>query len=492
LPKRISRLRPNASLSRIFTIVRAAAPETYLVGGSLRDLLLRREPADLDFVTTADANAAAGAIAAALRGSAFALDAARGYYRVVAGNLPAIDLTAVEADTIEADLRRRDFTVDALAAPLLPNGALGEVIDPAGGLADIDAKSIRMVSERVLDEDPLRLLRAARLAMGLDFTIDAATAAAIRSRATRINATAAERQREEITRLLATPRAGAGFRLLDELGLLAELLPELMAGRGVEQPIVHHWDVFDHSIETLATLDALLADVEARRSAPLHAPVWLRSLFRAGLAWYPLDAYLDEKVGGQTRLVLLKLAGLLHDVAKPETRSVEADGRVRFFGHAELGAGKARRICERLRFGGRETKFVASLVEEHLRPTQLTQKELPTPRAIYRFFRDLGDTAPACLILSLADGVAAAGPRLTPERWAGYVAYIGYVLEQGQAQTVAIKQAPRLVTGDDLMAALAIPSGPEVGRLLALVEEAIAAGDVKTKAEALAYAGRSR
>jgi very-short-patch-repair endonuclease len=186
--------------------------------------------------------------------------------------------------------------------------------------------------------------------------------------------------------------------------------------------------------------------------------------------------------------VLLKLAGLLHDVAKPETKALDPTGRTRFLGHPELGAGKATRICERLRFGNKETRFVSLLVEEHLRPTQLANSGPPSARALYRFFRDLGDAAPALLTLTLADGAAAAGPRLTRERWQRHVAFMAYVLEHGQSRLDAASKQPRLITGNDLIEALGMAPGPELGRVLAAVQEAIGAGEVGTREEAIEYA----
>jgi poly(A) polymerase len=180
-------------------------------------------------------------------------------------------------------------------------------------------------------------------------------------------------------------------------------------------------------------------------------------------------------------------------VSKPETKTVEPDGKVRFLGHPELGAQKASRIARRLRLGNRETAFVSTLVEEHLRPTQLgTPSALPSHRAIYRFFRDLGDAAPAGLLLTLADAAGAAGPGLRPERWRRHVAYMSYVLSEGVAQVEEAEKQPKLLGGRELMQALGLEPGPEVGRLLEAIEEARAAGDVSTREEAITLASRLR
>jgi poly(A) polymerase len=498
------RLRPE--LRQLTAAVHLAAPGAWLVGGALRDLLDGREPVDLDFVTTLDARSVANDLAATLGGSPFPLDEVRKTWRIVlpeTAQLREIDISTIEKD-LEADLRRRDFTVDALAAPVNPDGTLGAIVDLFGGVEDLRARRLCMLGESALQEDPLRLLRAVRLAVEMEMTVDDETADAVRRLAPSLNQAAAERQRDELVRIFETPRAAEGVRLLDSLGLLDVMLPELGPSRGCEQPLEHHyWDVFNHLVQTVASLDTMLETPQGKARnltqsrkgwlGRLFAKTdpeqpWLAETFRRGLSRFELDDYLDGSVGGASRRALIKLAGLLHDVSKPETKTVEPGGRVRFFGHPEQGAVKASAICKRLRFGGRECAFVSQLVEEHLRPTQLADKGLPSRRALYRFFRDLGDAAPGVLILSLADASAARGPRLEPERWRGHVAYIAYVLENGTAQRDVVTRQPRLVTGSDLIEALGLEPGPEIGRLLAAVEEAVAAGEVSSKQEAIELA----
>jgi tRNA nucleotidyltransferase/poly(A) polymerase len=422
----------------------------------------------------------------ALEGHAFVLDAARGQYRVTLqeGGATTIDLSRFE--DLEQDLLRRDFTVDALASNIRPDGGLSAVQDVWGGLDDLDAGVLRMVSAENLADDPLRLLRAVRLATQLQFEVDDATGEAIRGLAGRLAETAGERQRDELTRILETPYAATGIRLADALGLLDVLLPELTPARGVEQPKNHHYyDVFEHSVQALAALDEMLHEVPTATERP-----WLGPDFREVMAGIDFATYLRAPCGGSSRLALLKLATLLHDVAKPETKALQPDGRIRFLGHPELGAAKAEQICERLRFGNREARFVSVLIEEHLRPTQLApQGEPPSRRALYRFARDLGDAAPACLILSLADAAAARGPLLQRERWRGHVAYCRYVLyEAGRIDSGEESTRRRLVNGHDLMTELGIQPGPALGRILAQLDEAQAVGEIETREAAIAYA----
>jgi poly(A) polymerase len=478
---------PDSLRPQLATLRREASAPLFLAGGAVRDLLRGELPADLDFAVEGDAKAIARRMGDAIGGYAFAMDESRGQMRIAltTGPIREIDVAPIKED-IESDLRQRDFTANALGAPVETEGQLGAVIDPTDGLRDIDTKTLRMTSEAALRDDPLRLLRAVRLAVELGFSVEAGTADAVRRNARLIGQAAAERRRDELTRIFATDRAADGLRSMDDFGLLGELIPELLEAHGVSQPENHHYyDVFDHSIEAVAALDALLS-----RDAPSEARTRdFRSIFRDGMSGFDLDSYLETRHGGQPRHVLLKLAALLHDVSKPETKTIDAEGRIRFLGHPEKGARRAETICRRLRFGNRESAFVALLVDEHLRPTQLAQRgQVPSQRALYRFFRDLGDAAPACLVLQLGDGMAAAGPRLRPERFRASVAYAAFVLGEGERLGETLPPAKRIVTGNDIMEALGIEPGPELGRLLEAAEEAIGAGEVSTKEEAIAYA----
>ncbi len=464
----------------------------FLVGGSLRDTILDRDVSDVDLAVRGDAPSFARALAEHLDGHFVLLDESRGIARIVLDRGPVrfIDVTSMNGD-IRADLGRRDFTIDALAVPLdrLVREEQTEIIDPHGGIADLEDGIVRLVSERALVEDPLRLLRAVRLVAQLGFRLAPETADAIRRHAQRITRAAAERQRDELVRCLATSRAAHSFRLMDDLELLDRLLPEVTAGRGVTQPKEHYWNVLDHALETVACVDCLLSEEEPadRREARFWHTLW--SSFAPFLP--ELRQHLAEEVSeGRSRATLLKLGALLHDVAKPETRSPDATGRIRFFGHSEKGAETARRVLLRYRFSRRETDLVATMVEAHLRPGQLSQQGPPSRRALFRFFRDTGEAAESVLLLSLADHAAARGPRLRIDGWRRHVAYVAHILARRNEEE-AIVRPQRLLTGDDIMAELSMGPGPEVGRLLAELEEAQASGEIRGREDALAFV-RSR
>jgi len=320
----------------------------------------------------------------------------------------------------------------------------------------------------------VRVLRAARLAIMPGWTLDAAVGPAARRAASGLARVSAERVRDEILRILAEPVSATGLRLLDEWGALALVLPERGAMKATAQPEPHHFDVWEHSLRAVEGADLLAS--RARELEP-----W-------GEAF---AAHLAESLGdGATRSEALKLASLLHDVAKPETRTVES-GRERFLGHDVLGAERALAIGGRLRFSRRLASAVERLVRHHLRPMHLAMAGEVTRRARYRFFRDLGDDAPGLLLLALADTAALRGD--SPFRvWEGPHGRLVRELMAGHVEEAAALSSPPLLDGHEAMEALGLGPGPELGRLLGRLREAQAVGAVATREAAIAYLKRLR
>jgi putative nucleotidyltransferase with HDIG domain len=460
----------------------------WATGGFVRDALLGLPLYDVDITIVGDPLSLGPALSEALGGTYFSLQEERGHSRILLpGRHVHIDLMPLRAPDIEADLRLRDYTIDALAAPL-GELALGEalIIDPTGGIADVDARLVRMTDEERFVQDSLRLLRGPRIATQLSFEIETSTVDAIRRNASGIATAAAERQRDELVRIFSAERAGSGVRLLDELGLFSVLLPEMEPARGVEQPSNHHYyDVLGHSFAAVDALDMLLSKVPPQSSP--QREIW-EELWD-GLAWCGgLREYiLDETSPGTTRSAVLKFCGLLHDMAKPQTKSIDKDGRMRFFGHSDLGAEMATRLMQRLRFPTRDISLVARMIDAHLRPLQLGQQGPPSKRAIYRFFRDTKGAGIDTLFLAMADHLGSVGPRVSVESFRAHVALTGYILHVRFSQEQVISPT-RLIDGDDVMAALGVEQSELIGDLLEAVREAQAGGDVVTREQALELA----
>jgi len=448
----------------------------WLVGGAVRQLMASEPVADLDVAVAGDALALGRRLADRLEARFVVLDEGRGAGRVVGavGQALPIDVVDLRAPTLEGDLRARDFTINALAAPLadLLRDGSATVIDPTGGLADLRTRVVRLCGPAAIVDDPVRVLRGVRLAMHGGWGLDPGAEEAMHAGARLVVGVAAERVRDELVGILGEPRAAVGLRMLDRLGVLAALLPESAPMRATAQPLPHHFDVWEHSIRAVEGVDALLADLDAL------AP------------WGPgLREHLGEPLGGGlTRRETLRLAALLHDVAKPETRTEQA-GRVRFFGHDAAGARRAASIAERLRLPGRASRVLERLVAEHLRPMHLAQAGEITRRARFRFFRDLGDEVSDLLLLSLADAAALTGGSPLAV-WAGDGGAVVRTLMAGAEAEVTAATRPPLLRGEEVMAAFHLGPGPAVGRLLERAREAQALGLVATRDEALDYLRR--
>jgi poly(A) polymerase len=251
------------------------------------------------------------------------------------------------------------------------------------------------------------------------------------------------------------------------------IFPQLAQTKGVKQPKEHFWDVFDHSLETVAALERLL-NFEKSTDEILDFVPYLKIL----------APHFEEEIGLFKRSSLTKLAALLHDIAKPKTKCIDKDGRTHFFGHAKEGAIIAGDILARLRFSGREIKIVQKMIEYHLRPGQMANEGLPTRRAIYRYFRDAGEVAIDTLLLGLADHLATRGPNLELGNWEEHANLVGYILSQKEESIVA---PPKLIDGHDLIEHFDLKPSPQIGRLLEVVKEAQGAGEITTTEEALAF-----
>lgn len=455
----------------------------FLVGGFVRDILLRRPTRDIDIAVKADAVLLAPELAAALGGKAIILDKVNRISRLVfPGGGLEIDLTSFTG-TIEEDLARRDFTANAIAAPFDDTVGNGfdpsRFIDPFFGRKDIENKLIRTVSDGVFIEDPARLLRAVRIAAELDFNIETGTAKVIRRDAFLLAAIAGERIREEFLRLLTLPGAGERLFQMDQLGLLMAVIPELAPARGVDQPRIHVWDVLEHSIRTVTAVEFVL-----REGGWKHAPAGTLDQ----VPWSgELESHFSQPVSsGSSRKTLLKLGALLHDIAKPQTKTLDDDGRARFTGHPNEGAVTAAAIMERLRFSRKEIGVVELLVKYHMRPNQMSNEGLPTGKAIYRYFRDTGETGTDILFLCLADHLATRGTTLDLDEWQRHTALTSYILAEHEDRQ-SPSRAPRLIDGNDIIAAFGLQPGPELGRLLEAAREAQAAGEIIDRQQALAY-----
>jgi poly(A) polymerase len=427
---------------QICTVLHRAGHQAYLVGGCVRDMALGREPQDFDVSTDATSDRVRALFPGSIGvGAAFGvilvLDEASGAKVEVAtfrSDLGYSDGRRPDAvafsHSAEDDVRRRDFTINAL----LRDPRDGRVIDYVGGLDDLRGGWIRAIGDPAarFAEDKLRMLRAVRFAARLAYKVEAGTFAAIQGHAAEISVVSAERVRDELTRILTEGGARRGFELLHQTGLLPHVLPEIARMQGVAQPPEFHpeGDVWTH---TLLLLEQLPAGVSLT------------------LAW----------------------GALLHDVGKPPTYTAPRgpDDRIRFDGHVEVGTRIAEEFAHRLRFSNEETERVAALVAQHMRFKDVFEMR---PATLKRFIRL--PHFDEHLELHRIDCLACHG------KLEGYD-YVRRFLEETPPEAV---RPPRLLSGDDLKA-LGLPPGPRYRQILEAVEEAQLEGRLVTREQALTY-----
>jgi poly(A) polymerase len=424
----------------ICATLRGSGYQALLCGGCVRDLLLRREPADYDVTTDATPERVM-----ALFPESVAVGAQFGVVLVPRDSLK-VEVATFRADvgysdgrhpdrvvyskSPEEDVQRRDFTINGL----LMRPEDGKVLDFVGGQADLKAGSIRAIGEpdRRFSEDKLRMMRAVRFAARFGFMIEPETLAAIRRHASQIASVSSERLRDELTKLLTEGAGRRGFELLDATGLLAEVLPEVAAMKGVAQPPEYHpeGDVWIH---TRMMLDGLPAGCSPT------------------LAW----------------------GVLLHDVGKPPTfRPVEETGdRIRFDGHTEVGVRMSEEICRRFRFSNQDTEQILALVANHMRFKDVQKMR---PATLKRFVRV--PRFEEHMALHRLDC-------LSSHRRLDAYEFVEQLLQQTPPERI---RPARLLTGDDL-SAMGYRPGPLFSEILRSLEDAQLEGEIETPEQARHY-----
>jgi len=453
--------------------------QVYLVGGCVRDRLLGRPVYDLDVAVAGDGLYLARRLANRFGGAYFPLDETRQTGRAILdkrrGQPLIVDVARLRGQDLAADLADRDFAVNALAADVR---APEEIIDLHGGLDDLQDRVLRPVSEASIRNDPLRALRAIRLAAELGLTLAPETVALIRRDGAAVGspAVAGERIHDELARLLVRPDGAGSLAQMDELGLLTAIFPELEPLRGLPQSPPHHLDVLPHSLETVHRLEQILAGLEQTEELEPFSGR-LRAHFNQALS------------ETRPRLVTVKLTALLHDVGKAEAYMVEGapgEGRIRFIGHEQVGAALVEEALRRLKLSAPEVRLGKAIARHHLRPLLLAGQESVSSRAVYRFFRDTEQAGVDVLIHALADHLATYAPGEGDQVWSRLLSLVARMLADFWERPAERVTPPALVDGHDLLEEFGLRPGPRIGELLEAVREAQVSGQVRTREEALA------
>ncbi len=490
----------------------ARQQQAYLVGGSLRNILLGEPCRDWDIVVAGEAGEAhrqARQLADRLGGFYAHLHdkASRVIVKTDAGEI-TLDITSLHGQSLEEDLRARDFTINALASPLDEALSL-QLIDPLHGEQDLQARRLKAVQDGVFQADPLRMLRAVRLIARYQFNLENETRALIQRDAALLPTVAPERIHDELYAILEPDG------LLDELGLLTVIIPEFIPAKGMCQPSPHYWDVFEHSLETVGALELIAQSATTTRfiasGTSADDQIMAVTIATDGHTQNPLADIADPRLTPNIRSTAyfahiqsllqeaeaqgifsraelttprMKMAALLHDIGKPATYTVAEDGSIRFYTHPQVGAPLALQITKRLSASTKDRRLAQLVAAHHMRPGQLGQDGEVTPRAIRRYFVDLGPAGIAIALFSLADHLATFGPQPLTAAWERHLSVVGLLLTRYIRKRDSILP-PRLLSPEELMRRLRLEPGPLVGQLLEIIAEAQTEGTIHSKEEAL-------
>jgi poly(A) polymerase len=472
-----------------------AEVSTYLVGGAVRDMLLGRPSFDLDFVTDGDALKISRQLADDLGGAYFPLDSTRNVARVIlrpkdTSNSKSIkvDISRFQGADLQQDLQARDFTINAIAVDV---HHLDILIDPLHGAEDLLAKRLRACAKSSLLADPVRILRAVRFSVELDLHILPETIELLRHAIPLLPEISAERLRDELFRILSQSRPSTALRILDKLGALNYILPEVCYLKDVKQGVPHVMDVWEHTLDILNRMEALFEvlapvfDPEKAGNLSLGSAVLQLGRYRQKLSEHLQSALNPER----PHRGLIFLSAIYHDVGKMATRSVDSKGMVHFYRHEQIGSHLAEKRGQALRLSNMEINRLVTIVNHHMRPSLLSHpEESPSKMAIYRFFKDTGVAGVDICLLSLADVLATYGPTLPQERWDRHLQVVRSLLNAWWEDKDEKVLPPALVNGDDLISEFNISAGPMIGYVLESVREAQVDGQVRNRAEALELA----
>jgi tRNA nucleotidyltransferase/poly(A) polymerase len=437
----------------------------YLVGGSVRDLLLGIIPDDYDIAVIRFPREYALNLASCVSGHVVEMGKKNhALYRVVSENM-TFDISAIEGKTIEVDLSRRDFTINAVGYELFS----GKIIDLFGGLDDISTKKIRIVSKEVFNNDSVRLIRAYRLSAILGFDIEPETVRSIVNNVKLIKNAPGERVKAEFFKILSCPEALDCIKQMCETGLLYEMFPELVALHGCGQNSYHAFDVMDHTLAAFGMLEKLL-----KREAA----------FSSESADFPFP-----EMTGQ-RSALLKYSILLHDIGKPVVMTIGDDGNIHFISHEIKGAELAKKISKRLKLSNSEADYADFIIRNHISALNLFNSsggKMPSRRALIRFFIRCGEYTPDILLHTVADIM---GKGIDDERNSHFISFASCLLKEFFSDYPAIKTKPRLITGKDLIREFGLSPSPLFKKILSDIEESGISNEIKDRKEALDLAKR--
>jgi len=445
----------------------------WLVGGFLRDVFLRKkkELLDFDFCVERKTFSFVHTFRKYVKAKAIVLDEKQKSYRVIVkrkGKVYTYDFTQLRGKDLREDLLLRDFTINTLAVDISTYPE-SRIIDLWGAKKDLLHKCIRALSEKVIVDDPLRILRAFSLSGAYGFKIDKNTEKFLVKHKALLKRVSKERINEELFKILSLPSSYPTIKMMSQLRIIDEIIPYITVQRNVFQGDYHHLDVWGHALETLLRFELMLKNRISKD----------KKLFD----------YLYAPITSKHRLVdIIKLACLLHDAGKPFAKKIK-DKKTIFHTHEKIGRDLMEDVYRRLKLSQKEKEVLKRLIFWHLRPGYLADQCYPSKRAVYRFFRDTASEGVAVILLSLADWRATRGP-LTDSKKRRRHERIMFKLIDYYFKEKNKKPLPKLIDGFDIMRRFKLGPSPIIGKILGKVKEEQALGKVRTRQEALRLARR--
>jgi len=448
----------------IIQLIKDLEEKVYLVGGAVRDYILGETTYDKDIIVTSiSAKEFAEKFAGQNNATFIELDKENKIYRVVLEDkLNFVDITEPINNSLEEDLKRRDFTINSICIDLSTN----EVIDLNNGKKDIQNKIIKSISEENIIDDPLRILRAFRFMSTLGFKIDKTTIEQIKKHIDTIDKPAIERTNYEFLKLFSGNYADKALKLMGEMGLIEKLYPIFNDVKQVTPNTHHHLNLYDHSVETVKQIQ----DIYNTSSKEVRE-------------------HLDQvDFGGFSRLTHLKLAGFFHDIGKFSTWTIDEDNiRHRFIKHDDVGAKMAAKIFRKNKFSKKQIEYIAEMIRQHIYPAQVVASPNISEKIYMRYTRKMDINSIDNIILAKADRLSTKGPAITEECINEGIDNLDKLLKYYLSIKDHLKPLPKLLSGTEIMKLKNIEQSPILGKIIKALHTEQMEGNIKTKEEAIDF-----
>lgn len=448
----------NLSDDKVLELLKDYDEDIYLVGGAVRDYLLGKTTCDKDILVN-NAESFANEFARKNNATFITLDSENKIYRVVLRDkINYLDITEPIEGSLEKDLKRRDFTINAIAINLKTK----KIIDINNGQEDIKNRVIRSISEDNLVDDPLRILRAFRFSATLGFEIEQGTLEQIKRHKDLILNPAKERVNYEILKLFQgeyTPQV-----LLMASDIIELLYPVFTDVKKVPKNTHHHLGLYEHSVETVNQIQQIYNTCSDEVKEHMN----------------------KVDFGGFSRLAHLKFAGFFHDIGKFSTWTIEGD-RHRFIKHDDVGSKMAKEILKQNKFSKKQIEYITSMIKNHIYPSQVVSAENINDKIYMRYIRKMEDNVIDNIILAQADRLSARGSAITDDIVKDNIDRLNKLLEFYIMIKPKLKPIPKLLTGQEIMEIKNIPQSPILGKIISALKEEQSEGNILTKAEAVEF-----